>query len=63
MEKDSASDNVRAVYEQLEKKFGVVPNVLKAMANSPELFMGFTPFLGAILGLSRLDNTTKELRS
>ena len=61
VEKDDAPDNVKAVYEQLEKSFGVVPNVLKGMANSTELFMGFMPFLGATLGPSKVDNATKEL--
>lgn len=61
VEKDSAPDNIKAVYEQLEGKFGVVPNVLKGMANSPELFMGFMPFLGAALGPSKVDGATKEL--
>lgn len=41
--------------------FGIVPNVLKGMANSTELFMGFMPFLGAALGPSKVDNATKEL--
>ncbi len=61
VEKENAPDNVKAVYEQLEKMFGIVPNVLKAMANSNELFMGFMPFLGAALGPSKVDNATKEL--
>jgi len=61
VEKDNAPENVKAVYEQLENKFGMVPNVLKAMANSTELFMGFMPFLGAALGTSKVDNATKEL--
>ncbi len=39
----------------------MVPNVLKGMANSTELFMGFMPFLGAALGPSKVDNATKEL--
>ncbi|MEM7009792.1 MAG: hypothetical protein AAF462_11730, partial [Thermodesulfobacteriota bacterium] len=55
VEKDNAPDNVKAVYEQLEKTFGVVPNVLKGMANSTELFMGFMPLLGATLGPSKVD--------
>lgn len=61
VEKENAPENVKAVYEQLENKFGMVPNVLKAMANSNELFMGFMPFLGAALGPSKVDNATKEL--
>ena len=61
VEKENDPDNVKAVYEQLEKTFGIVPNVLKGMANSTELFMGFMPFLGAALGPSKVDNATKEL--
>lgn len=61
LEKENAPDNVKAVYEQLENTFGMVPNVLKAMANSTELFMGFMPLLGATLGPSKVDNATKEL--
>ncbi|MEM4409704.1 MAG: hypothetical protein QXI19_13280 [Candidatus Caldarchaeum sp.] len=40
VEKESAPPDVRAVYQQVEKKFGMVPNVLKAMANSPEVLLG-----------------------
>lgn len=61
VEKENAPDNIKAVYDQLEGKFGMVPNVVKAMANAPELFMGFMPFLGAALGPSRVDSATKEL--
>ena len=31
VEKENAPENVKAVYEQLEKTFGIVPNVLKGM--------------------------------
>ena len=61
VERENAPENVQAVYDQLEAKFGVVPNVLKGMANAPELFMGFMPFLGAALGPSKVDSATKEL--
>ena len=61
VEKENAPDNVKAVYDQLESAFGVVPNVIKGMANSPELLMGFMPYLGATLGPSKVDNATKEL--
>lgn len=61
VERDQAPENVQAVYDQLEAMFGVVPNVIKAMANAPELLMGFMPFLGAALGPSKVDNATKEL--
>jgi len=61
VEKEDAPDDVKAVYDQLEGMFGVVPNVIKAMANAPELLMGFVPFLGAALGPSNVDGATKEL--
>ncbi|MGD9653382.1 MAG: carboxymuconolactone decarboxylase family protein [Candidatus Dadabacteria bacterium] len=61
VERENAPENIQGVYDQLKQKFGVVPNVLKGMANSPELFMGFMPFLGAALGTSQVDNATKEL--
>lgn len=61
VERENAPENIQGVYDQLKQKFGVVPNVLKGMANSPELFMGFMPFLGAALGPSQVDNATKEL--
>ena len=61
VERENAPENIQAVYDQLEAKFGVVPNVIKGMANAPELMMGFMPFLGAALGPSKVDNATKEL--
>lgn len=61
VERENAPENIQAVYDQLQGMFGVVPNVIKAMANAPELMMGFMPFLGAALGPSKVDNATKEL--
>ena len=61
VERENAPENVQAVYDKLQGMFGVVPNVIKAMANSPELLMGFMPLLGATLGPSKVDNATKEL--
>lgn len=61
VEREDAPENVQAVYDQLQGMFGVVPNVIKAMANAPELLMGFMPYLGATLGPSKVDNATKEL--
>ena len=61
IEEDNAPDEVRAIYEQLEKKFGIVPNVIKAIANSPGLLQGFMPFLGAVLSPSAVDAPLKEL--
>ena len=61
VEKDQAPAEIKAICEQLEKKFGMVPNVIKAMANSPGLLQGFVPFLGAVLSPSAVDAPLKEL--
>lgn len=61
VEKGDAPENIQGMYEVLQKKFGVVPNVIKAMANSPELLSGFMPFLGAALGPSKVSGNIKEL--
>jgi len=53
VEKEDAPDNVKAVYDQLEGMFGVVPNVIKAMANAPELLMGFVPSLGQAMWMAQ----------
>jgi len=61
VEKEAAPEEVKALYEQLEAKFGFVPNVLKAMANSPAFLLGFVPFLSAALGPTAVDQRLKEL--
>ena len=61
VEKENLPENLQSMYDGLQQKFGVVPNVIKAMANSPELLAGFMPFLGAALGPSRVSNDIKEL--
>jgi uncharacterized peroxidase-related enzyme len=61
VEKENASPEIRALYEQVEGKLGLVPNVVKAIANSPVMLQGFIPFLGAALGPSAVDAPLKEL--
>ncbi|NIS10295.1 MAG: carboxymuconolactone decarboxylase family protein [Candidatus Dadabacteria bacterium] len=62
VEKEQAAENLKPVYDGLEQKFGVVPNVIKAMANAPEMLSGFMPFLGAALGPgTQVSNDLKEL--
>ena len=61
VEKEDASEEVKKIYEQLEKNIGLVPNIVKAMANSPIMFKGFMPFLSAVLGTSEVDAPLKEL--
>ena len=61
VERENASPEIKALYDQVESKLGLVPNVVKAMANSPVLLQGFMPFLGAALGPSAVDAPLKEL--
>ncbi len=61
VEKQDAPESLQGVYTALESKFGMVPNVIKAMANSPEMLGGFMPFLGASLGQTQVSNDLKEL--
>lgn len=61
VEKEGLPENIQGMYDALQNKFGVVPNVIKAMANSPELLSGFMPFLGAALGPSKVSGDIKEL--
>ena len=61
VEKGDAPENIQQMYDGLQSKLGVVPNVIKAMANSPELLAGFMPLLGATLGPSKVSPDIKEL--
>jgi len=61
VEKENAPDDIKAIYDQVQGKLGIVPNVLKAMANSPEMFKGFVPFLSASMGETQVDPKLKEL--
>lgn len=61
VEKENASPEIGALYKQIEGKLGLVPNVVKAMANSPVMLQGFMPFLGAALGPTAVDTPLKEL--
>lgn len=61
VEKENASPEIGALYDQIQGKLGLVPNVVKAMANSPVMLQGFMPFLGAALGPTAVDAPLKEL--
>ena len=61
VEKEQLPENLQPIYDGLQAKFGVVPNVIKAIANSPELLAGFMPYLGASLGETKVSSDIKEL--
>ena len=53
-------EKLRSVFEGIEKKLGAVPNVFRAMAQSPELLQGFLA-LNSALGKTKLDPKLREL--
>jgi uncharacterized peroxidase-related enzyme len=55
-----AEEKIRPIFENIEKKGGAVPNVLRAMAHSPHLFEGFLALNGA-LNKTKLDGKLREL--
>jgi alkylhydroperoxidase family enzyme len=63
VEKDSASPEVKKLYEGFETQFGVrgVPNVAKALANSPGLATKVFPLANYFMNQSALDKRVREL--
>jgi uncharacterized peroxidase-related enzyme len=55
-----AGEKVRTVFEGMQKKIGVVPNVFRAMAHSPEMLDAFLALNGTLSG-TRLDGKLREL--
>ena len=58
--RDEAAEAVRPVFDQMQHALGVVPNVFRAMAHSPEILQGFLA-LNSALGRTRLDGNLREL--
>lgn len=61
VEKDQASVDVRSILEQIEKSYGMIPNIFKGMAHSPGLLGTFLSFFGALLEQTKLDPKLREL--
>jgi uncharacterized peroxidase-related enzyme len=55
-----APEKIKPVFEGMEKKIGVVPNVFRAMAHSPEMLEAFLA-LNATLPKTELDGKLREL--
>jgi uncharacterized peroxidase-related enzyme len=55
-----AGDKVKTVFEGMEKKIGVVPNVFRVMAHNPEMLEAFLA-LNATLPKTKLDGKLREL--
>ena len=61
LERDQAPPEVRAIYDAFLEKRGVVPNMIKTVAHSPDLVRGFAAFLGPLMGPGAVDQQLKEL--
>src|SRR6516164_7380460 len=45
---EAASDRARALLDAVKSKLGLVPNMMRAMANSPAVLDGYLQFSGAL---------------
>lgn len=63
VEKDTASDETRELYATFEQQFGIaeVPNVVKALSNSPGLAKRIFPLANYFMNESALDPRLREL--
>lgn len=60
VEKEKVDLQTAGLLEAVEKKLGLVPNMVKAMANSPAVVEAYVNFSGA-MGKSKLSPKLKEL--
>lgn len=63
VEKDTASDETKELYASFEQQFGIpqVPNVVKALSNSPKLAKRVFPLANYFMNESALDPRLREL--
>ncbi len=61
LERGEVTTAVAAVYDKLFTERGVVPNMFKAVANTPELALGFAALLKPLMGDGALPAFYKEL--
>jgi hypothetical protein len=61
MERDEVADAVKTLYDQLQATRGVVPNMFKTVAHTPELALGIAGFLKPLMGDGALPGWYKEL--
>ena len=59
--RDKASDDVKAVYDNLSKTFGRVPNIFGVMAHRPGALKAFLPLYGAVMNEGTVEPKHKEL--
>jgi AhpD family alkylhydroperoxidase len=61
LERDQVPPELAALYDALLKQRGVVPNMFKTVANSPNLALSFAAFLKGLLSDGALPGWYKEL--
>ena len=59
--REKAPDDVKAVYDNLSKLFGLVPNIFGVMAHRPGVLKSFLPLYGAVMNEGALEAKYKEL--
>ena len=59
--RDKAPDDVKAVYDDLSKTFGRVPNIFGVMAHRPGALKGLLPLYGAVMNEGTVEPKYKEL--
>ncbi len=57
---DDAPESVRSIYDSIEQKLGMVPNIYRGMANSPDMFKRFMDFSAGLQEI-KLDAKLREL--
>jgi AhpD family alkylhydroperoxidase len=59
--KEDAPPEVRAVYDQAEPVYGRLLHTWQALAQRPEIFTAYLPYLRSIIGPGELEQRIKEL--
>jgi AhpD family alkylhydroperoxidase len=59
--KDDAPPAVRTVFEGGEAQYGRILHTWQALAQRPEIFVAYLPYLRSIVGPGELEQRTKEL--
>jgi hypothetical protein len=61
LERDQVPPEIQALYDAFVEKRGVVPNMIKTVAHSPDLVKGFAAFMGPLMGPGQVSQQLKEL--
>jgi alkylhydroperoxidase family enzyme len=59
--KDKVPDDLKAVYDDLAKRFGRVPNIFAVMARHPGALKAFLPLYAAVMRGGTVEAKHKEL--